>query len=361
MIQANTFTSELLFAKDIPTCVQLIQANFEELQHHSELIDQWFTQRIVHNPWQTSLAGIGVGIRHHGRLIACRAIFAQPWWLQGRSTVIAFCANTAVDRNYRGQGLASLLMEASSQLAHLTGSTTAGAITQKAYNKLSYQAIGGTDNDFYRLRSCYSGSAVKHFGKYLGVGVGRLLNIGLQLRERRHKPSQRFYLQAPRRCGQTFDELWQRARNGYGSCLERSSAYLNWRLFDAPTCPLKLSALRDDDGLLRAYAIWHATEFPGAIRMAVLRDLFCPVEDETSIQALLYLLINNWRASGISWISLEVSAPHLTEIFAGNGYEWVPSRGNRYYIHSDTPLDDHTLAHWFRSGLDGDYFDLPFK
>ena len=132
----HDFTHEILFERHITECIELAVNNFEEFKVQPTHIEQWFEQRIVRNPWQKALPGIGVGIKHEGRLIAFRAMFAQPWWLNGQSTIIAFCANTTVDHQYRGKGLATQLIDDSSKFASVTGSTTAGFITQKAYKKL---------------------------------------------------------------------------------------------------------------------------------------------------------------------------------------------------------------------------------
>lgn len=94
--------------------------------------------------------------------------------------------------------------------------------------------------------------------------------------------------------------------------------------------------------------------------MAVLRDIFYNPADEAAVQGLLYYLIDQWRSDNISWISLEVASPPITALFKRLKYEHVPSKGNRYQIFSEIPIKPAILKNWHRSGLDGDYFDLPF-
>jgi GNAT superfamily N-acetyltransferase len=349
----QTYTHEVLFEQHIPECIQLAVNNFEDFKHQPTHIEQWFTQRIINNPWQKNLPGIGVGIKHNGRLVAFRAIFAQPWWLNGQSTMIAFCANTSVDKQYRGLGLASLLIQHSSQFAAITGSTTAGIITQKAYKKLGYIEVGGISNDFFSLRVSFQGSLIKRFGKLLGSWLGRLLDLSLQVRDTKLRAQPSFYLKECFYCDEQFDQLWERGKHGYHSCLERSSAYLNWRLFDARTCQLHLSALYDSFSRLRGYAIWHVQHFSDSVSMVVLRDVFYPQRDQTCLRTLLALLIEQWRNQGISWANLEVASPQLKALFT----QAQLSQGNRYQIHSAFPLSSGTVDNWFRSGLDGDYFD----
>jgi len=353
----QTYTHEVLFEQHIPECIQLAVNNFEDFKHQPTHIEQWFTQRIINNPWQKNLPGIGVGIKHNGRLVAFRAIFAQPWWLNGQSTMIAFCANTSVDKQYRGLGLASLLIQHSSQFAAITGSTTAGFITQKAYKKLGYIGVGGSSNDFFRVRVSFQGSLIKRFGKLLGSWSGCLLDLSLQSRDSKLQVKPGFYLEESFHCDEQYDQLWEREKHNYPSCLERSSNYLNWRLFAAPTCQLHLSALYDNSSTLQGFAIWHVQHFSDSISMAVLRDIFYPQHDETYLLTLLALLIKQWRAQGISWANLEVTSAQLKTIFTKLGYNTLHSQGNRYQIHSAFPLSSGTVDNWFRSGLDGDYFD----
>ena len=355
----QTFTHEILVEQHIPDCIRLAVNNFEDFKDQPAHIEQWFTQRIVHNPWQKNLPGIGVGIKHEGRLIAFRAMFAQPWWLNGQTTIIAFCANTSVDQQYRGKGLATQLIDHSSKFAAITGSTTAGFITQKAYKKLDYVGVGGANNDFFRLRVSFQGSLIKRFGKLLGSWLGRLLDLSLQRRDIQLQAQPGFYLKETCHCDEQFDQLWEREKHGYRSCLERSSAYLNWRLFAAPTCQLHLSALYDASSTLHGFAIWHVQSFSGSVNMAVLRDVFYPQHDEACLRTLLALLIKQWRNQGISWANLEVASPQLTALFTKLGYEALLSQGNRYQIHSELPLTADTVNNWFRSGIDGDYFDHP--
>lgn len=355
----QVFTHDILFEQHIPDCIRLAVNNFEDFKDQPTHIEQWFTQRIIHNPWQKNLPGIGVGIKHEGRLIAFRAMFAQPWWLNGQATIIAFCANTSVDQHYRGKGLATLLINHSSKFAAITGSTTAGVITQKAYKKLDYVEVGGASNDFFRLRVSFQGSLIKRFGKLLGGLLGRALDLSLQLRDSKLQAQRGFYLKDVVHCDEQFDQLWEREKHGYRSCLERSSAYLNWRLFDAPTCQLHLSALYDATSTLRGFAIWHVQHFSDSVSLAVLRDVFYPLHDETCLQTLLALLIKQWRDQGISWVNLEVASPQLTALFTKLGYQALPSRGNRYQILSELALTPETVNNWFRSGIDGDYFDHP--
>jgi len=351
----DSYRPEILSESDILDCIELIIRCFP-LQ--SEVVRQWFERRIANNPWQRTLPGIGVGIRDGGRLVAFRALFGQPWWLNGDHATLAFAAHTAVDSNYRGYGLATKLISESTRFAAITGSATAGNITQKAYKKLGYVEAGETDNDFFRTRISYCGSLEKRLGRRLGLLFGRIADTHLERRDSRFASTLGFHFEEISRCGWEFDDLWERTKTDYVSCLEHTSAYLNWRLFDFPTCSLRLASLKDSSGMLRAYGIWHTQAFDATVRMAVLRDVFCAMKDHDALGALLCFLCSRWRKEGISWVSLEVAAPWITAFFRNLGFEHVLSHGNRYQIYSRTPLPADTMQNWFRSGIDGDYCDM---
>lgn len=343
---------------DIPACVRLAAASFDAFDGQHGAVARWFEARVVNNPWQVSLPGIGVGLLRHNELVAFRAMFAQPWWLAGQATVVAFAAHTAVDPRCRGQGLGTRLIDASRAFARITGSTTAGDITQKSYRRLGFHAVGGEDNGFFRLRTSLAGSLQSRMGLRLGAWGGWLLDVGLVTRDRRLGSVRGGRLEPMCRCTDEVDRLWERVRAGEVSCLERSSRYLNWRLFDFPTAHLRLSALRDAGGQLQALAVWTTIRYSRFVETAVLRDLVVPWAEPLLAGRMLRLLVAHWRGLGISWASLEVTSTCLQQLFRAQGYVQVPSNGNRYHIHSSNPVPDSAWQGWFRSGLDGDYFDV---
>lgn len=343
---------------DIPACIRLAQASFAEFAGNPAAVAQWFDARIIHNPWQPRLDGIGVGIRRGDELVAFRAMFAQPWWLQGAETVVVFAAHTAVAPELRGHGLGTQMIAASTHLARVTGSTTAGVITQKAYARLGFAAVGGSDNRFFRCRASYRGSLQSRFGRAAGTLLGMVVDLRLRRHERALGPISGMDLRTVTHCDSAFDALWLRIRRAEASCLERSSRYLNWRLFEQPTAALRLCALHGTNGELRAFAVWTTVRYSDTVGVAVLRDLGVPADDEAAARALLRLLLEHWRGLGLTWVSFEVTSASLDRLYAELGYEHVPSRGNRYHVYSDPPLPAEVMSRWFRSGLDGDYFDL---
>ena len=349
----------LLGTQHIPACVALARSSFEELGARADAVAAWFEARIVHNPWQHQLPGIGVGAFDGDTLVACRAMFAQPWWLEGRPTVLGFAAHTSVDIRYRDQRLGTRLIDASRSVTDITGSTSAGTITQRAYGRLGFVAIGGADNGFFRARAGYGGSLQARLGRNAGAAAARLLDLRLAWRYRRLGPTAGLQLAEVRVCGDEFDSLWHRVSAGQVSCLQRDAQYLNWRVFERPTAALQITALRDRQGHLLAWAVWTTVRYSDWVQVAVLRDLGIPADSEALAGPLLRLLIDHWRQRGCTWVSFEVTSPALDRLYRTHGFEHVPSRGNRYHVHGLPAADTPLAENWFRSGLDGDYFDLP--
>ena len=346
-----------LHLSDLPECIDIARRSFDHFDGDADAVVNWFDARILNNPWQRALDGIGLGVRDRGRLIAFRAMFAQPWWIDGQSTVIAFAAHTCIEPSYRGCGLGSRMIARSREYADLTGSTSAGDITQKVYKKQGFVAVGGAGNDFFRLRASYVGSMQSRLGYVVGQAVGQAFDALSVGAGRRLGGARDFRLENLTSCSGEFDELWAQARPGYTSCLERSSQYLNWRLFDFPTHPLSLVAMRDGRDRLRGYGIWHELKYSKHVSCAVLRDLFVANDDEEGLRSFLSLIIQQWRRLGMTWVNLEVASDRLTRLFEALGYERITSNGNRYHVHSRHTLSRETVAGWLRGGVDGDYFD----
>lgn len=345
----------MLQAADLDHCVALVARTFDI---DAGIVRDWCSKRLLRNPWQETLNCLGIGIWAGTEMVACRLATAQPWAVAGEPVTIAFAAHTCVKQDWQGRGLGRLLIEKSKECAVIVASTSSGVGTQPLYAQADYRTFG-QDNDFYRCRVSYGPSLGKRVGKFGAGLIGTLLDWFLPPRQRERELMGRFRFERLQHCDAAFDALWQRARNGYGACLERSSAYLNWRLFECPTCPLQLAGVFDSGGLLRCFAVWHTVRFDSHIRMTVLRDLFAVSDDDEALRAMIGHLFDCWRGEGITWASFEVAHPRLTALFQTLGFEHVPSIGNRYHIHADHELEDHVWSSWFRSGLDGDYFDLP--
>lgn len=339
-------------------CLQVVDRGFDELQGRGESVRRWFEQRVLSNPWQSALPGIGIGLRRQGELVALRAMFAQPWWLEGRETVVAFAAHTAVLPAYQGQGLGRHLVDASRSVTHLTGSTTAGNVTQKLYARLGFHPVGGDDNGFFRRRISLVGALRSRLGATVGTPLGRVLDPSFALLEWHLRAPRGWRLHPVDRCGAEFDSLWAAVRASERSCLRRDAAFLQWRLFDRPTASLRLSALRDQQGRLRAAATWAVQRYSQHVRAASLRDILCPGDEAETLVALTGSLLAQWRDEGLSWASIEVSSPRLRRFFSESGFTPVSSNGNRYWVAGHDALPVATLDAWYRSGLDGDYFDI---
>lgn len=348
---------EWLPAAAVPECLALLQSTFEEFDGRRPALQDWFERRILRNPWQPALPGIGVGCRSDGRLVAFRAMFAQPFWIEGSQTVVAFAAHTAVHPDVQARRLGSALIAASRTAARVTGSTSAGVVTQKIYGRLGFHGVGGAQNDFYRCRVGLSAALSRRLGG-AGRAMGAAIDTGWSLLSTARGAVRHWRTERLQSCGPEVDDLWRGVRSRESACLERSRRYLQWRVFDEPTCELRMTAVRDAHGVLRGLATWAVQPYSDEIRCAVLRDLLVPADDVEAQRAALSLLLQAWREEGFGWASIEVASPTLSRLWQDQGLEAVPSHGNRYHVHADPPLPRSVLDGWFRSALDGDYFDI---
>jgi hypothetical protein len=323
----------------------------------ARIIADWFQKRMLDNPFQHGVRGFGVGAWAGSQLIAEYGVLGQPWWLEGKEIIAGFGTNWVVRSEYQGKGLGNELGRRALACAPIIGATWTGIQTQGMMKKAGYLPLA-SGNDSFRTRVSFRESLVKRLGKLIGGAAGFVFDLSLLLREIRWAGSHRFRFELVDRCDGRFDDLWESARNGYRSCLVRTSAYLNWRVFDASTCPLHLASLSDQDGRLRALSVWHVQSFDENVRMAVLRDLFGAPNDETALRTLLVETIGHWRREGISWANLEVAHPVVTALFQQLGMEALGSRGCRYLFHPCRSISEEAWRTWFRSGLDGDYYDL---
>jgi GNAT superfamily N-acetyltransferase len=350
--EAAQLRVELLSSRELlPACEALVAQVFKVAP---EAVKDWFAKRLLGNPWQADIRGLGVVALDGDRLIGFRGMFGQRWWLEGSERTMAWTANTCMPEGYRGKGLGTALIRKSGECAALCATSSSGLGTQPIYQKLGYQAIG-QDNDHYRFRVSFSPSISKRAGSFAGFALGSLLHA---VTAPAVPASHGWRLELLGAATDEFDRLWLATREGYGAARVRSQAELNDRLLTAATQPLKLAVIRDPGGLLRGFAIWHVQQHDQHIRWAVLRDLYTAVDDAPARRALLHGLARLWRSQGLAEASLEVAHPALTREFQELGFLHQPSRGVRYQVQAKPELRPETCSNWLRSALDGDYSDL---
>jgi GNAT superfamily N-acetyltransferase len=336
---------------DLAACGRLVSEVFGVAP---AAVADWMAKRLVDNPWQRELAAPGVVALEHGEVVAFRGLFAQRWWLEGEERTIGWAANTCMGESMRGRGLGTRMIDAGGACAPITGSTSSGLATQPIYRKLGYVPVG-TDNDVHDLRTSLKPALAKRLGTALGGLLGQVLDV---LKPLPFAVARGWQLEAFERADARFDTLWREAREGWTAARVRNAAALNQRLVTHATQQLHRAALSDPSGRLRAFAIWHVQRHAAGVRDAVLRDAFTAADDRPALEALLGLLLRQWRAEGIARAVIEVANPLITPLVAAAGFEHRPSRGVRYQILARPPLEAATFTGWFRSALDGDYLDL---
>ena len=107
--------------------------------------------------------------------------------------------------------------------------------------------------------------------------------------------------------GDEFSELAERIGGTGGNCLERTSAYLNWRYRDNPLgCYLLLTARFE--GELKGYAVYTETEL-----VATIIDIF-GFQEKNVIVGLLDAIVRNVRFRGSETVDVSII----------EGHPWIP-------------------------------------
>lgn len=336
---------------DLAVCGRLVA---EVFSIDPSAVADWFAKRLIENPWQGDLGAPGVVAVRDGHIVAFRALVAQRWWIEGEEHTVAWAANTCMPEALRGCGLGTRMVDTGGACAPIMASSSSGLVTQPIYRKLGYLPLG-TDNDVHDLRVSLRASLAKRIGQGPACLVGSLLDA---LRPLPGHVPEGWRIEPFERADARFDTLWQETRAGWPAARVRDAAALNERLVTHATQQLSRVALHDPAGRLRGFAIWHVHHHDTFVRDAVLRDAYTAHDDATALEALLALLLRQWRREGITRAVIEVANPLITPLLGRLGFTHRPSQGVRYQLLARPPLSPATLHGWFRSALDGDYLDL---
>jgi len=336
---------------DLAACGRLVA---EVFSIDPSAVADWLAKRLIDNPWRGDLGAPGVVAVRDGHIVAFRALLAQRWWIEGEERTLAWAANTCMPEALRGCGLGTRMVDTGGACALITASSSSGLATQPIYRKLGYVPLG-SDNDVHDLRVSLRPSLAKRIGQGPARVAGGLLDA---LRPLPGRVPAGWRIEPFERADARFDTLWRDTRADWPAARVRDAAALNERLVSHATQALSRVALLDPAGRLRGFAIWHVHHHDAHIRDAVLRDAWTARHDGTALEALLGLLLRQWRHNGITRAVVEVANPLITPLLAGLGFTHRPSHGVRYQVLARPPLADATLQGWFRSALDGDYLDL---
>ena len=231
---SNSLHWDFFDQRHVPESIELVSSVFKI---DARIVADWFQKRMLDNPYQHGVRGFGIAAWADSQLIAEYGVLGQPWWLEGREIIAGFGTNWVVRSEYQGKGLGHELGRRAIACAPIIGATWTGVQTQGMMKKAGYIPLA-SGNDSFRARISFRQSLIKRVGTLVGGAAGSVLDLLLRLREKQWGTFSGFRFELVNRCDGRFDDLWQRARRDYQSCLVRTSAYLNWRVFDAPTCPL---------------------------------------------------------------------------------------------------------------------------
>lgn len=138
----------------------------------------------------------------------------------------------------------------------------------------------------------------------LARGLTAAGNMALRMYERKFRIKGGLTLSSHQgNFGQEFSALSHQVGARYGSCIQRSAEYLNWRYFASPVCKYELLTARDR-GALAAYLVYTCQGDD-----ATLVDLFGP-EDPEVLSSLVKGLVTVLQERGIMTVHAPLFESH---------------------------------------------------
>lgn len=178
----------------------------------------------------------------------------------------------------------------------------------------------------------------------LGKTVGVLGNLALALRDVRWRSGKAVEITLHAgECGEEFARLARDLRGQYGVCIQRTSAYLNWRYLANPLEQYEMLVARRQ-GRLMAYAVFLQQE-----EDAVLVDFF-GIKDRTVMRRLLDHVIALLRKRHVMTCSVALIESHpWLDLFQSRGFQAREARPAMVYIPAHTKAQHGALTGmpWF--------------
>ncbi len=138
----------------------------------------------------------------------------------------------------------------------------------------------------------------RRWGAIAGAVAAPVLNAVWRLRQ---PPRARLYRDIDVRpageIGPEYDALWERARPGFAACVRRDAAYVDWKYRRAPHVSHHILEARRG-GELTGFAISRYDDYRG-VRIGWIVDLFAPIGDRSTRNALLASVMTAFRQAGV--------------------------------------------------------------
>ncbi len=157
------------------------------------------------------------------------------------------------------------------------------------------------------------------------------------------------------------DALWETFSGAIPCAVDRTSDYLNWRLFDHPTATYETRAVFADDGTMTAFVTTHLADKHGG-RIGYVMEVMHRPDAMADAVMLLQLAISDMRRQKTDAI-LAWAAPHAPNyrVFRKAGFLPMPDRIRPIHLYfGGKPLSAWTAPvmtrpqDWYLSYLDSD-------
>ena len=187
--------------------------------------------------------------------------------------------DTAVDPAYRGQGLFVKMGAVAQDPSMLGGDVLWGFPNANAapgwYGRLGWMNFGAVPLLMRPLRS----------GFLFGRLHSKLGSIDFPLIRNHKVEANRYTDGAP--LAADFDQLWRQAAPGFGIAVDRSGAWMRWRLLDKPGEDYRCVGFKSDDGTLSSFVATKVAYKHGGRLCYVMEALCLPKKTRDLSRMLL--------------------------------------------------------------------------
>lgn len=226
----------------------------------------------------------GRGTEKNGNLVGACLVIPQTLWIDGKSSQSWWPVAVGVDPRHRGAALP--IVRSFFTDGPYYGGMPANDQIATLYRKLGMTGEVMLRNYFAPLRP---GTMLSH-RKNIPAPAARLMDAayGAAVNAARIAPptlADDEEIALVDRFGIEFDDLWDRAKDGYRMTLARDADYLNWRFRDFPLYRYNIMALRRGKTVL-GYVVTRLEEKDKRLNGLIV-DVFTEHEDHRSYGLLL--------------------------------------------------------------------------
>lgn len=299
---------------------------------------------------------VDAGSGADARLAAIYAVLPVPVVVDGKPSIGVQSLDTLTDADFRGRGLFLKLAKSTYERAAREGAAFVygfpnGNSAHGFFSRLEWVRLDPVPFLVRPLRTRY-------LLRRLGERLGALPDVTLP--SRLPSPPDDQELRAVRRFDERHEAIWRANARHIGVAVDRSAAYLNWRLRDKPGEDYRVLALHERGELLGFVAHCLKEKHGGRIGY-VLELLHRPDRSDAGVQ-LLRAAVDDLARRGAD-LALAWNLPHSPNhaAFGGAGFVPFPERLRPVELHFGArrlALPDSVAvgnrARWYLSYCDSD-------